>query len=1037
MVKRKRNCIKRLANENFTLVYKYSPIKEFQQNLENKTKKQLPETPEIMNPNQSQTTPTSAQQLGTQQDPIVLDEVDERVANLFTNQLFDKAQLTQSVLVDKNYILNKLKTTEHTIALDLGTNRVAGYFIKAGNNIPTQIAFGNQQGTWLNYVVLTDVLSSTNFNILIGAEAEEKITSGEAKHIVRRFKNLLSFPTDDKRYEDEKKKVTFKVKEDDNGDSCYLYEDAETNTVFKIKLKHIQAKVFAEIIRTVSDLTTVPRDQIKTVWNAIPGGAQFIYIRNLEDAASIAKLRNTGVVTEAEAAGIYYILHKSNQPLEYFFDRPLVVGDVGGGTTDLTTITVSKSGFFLTHFYRSITIAGDDFTDAVMDMFVDKFVGTISTHIGGELGKNLLADYKNPSLNLTDRISNLKKYLTQSQLFRFEHAADAFKVKMNMRGTHTNVQLTHQMLKLSGLKFSKTSFPFSAYKAKVAPIVTSIMNFIGDYAKSMKEFPEISKLMSNGKKPLFLMSGSGFLERNLEMAFKEQFNNVFEILENKPNGKDAAMGVAYVSMLLETNGRDTSNIPTSVKLSANKYAISIDNSFRKMPEVSVQPEVEELPEQPQPQQQQPNNTTTELQDKEKDLAEIEKAFDEVDNPQTPPVAQPTPTDDVPMSDTQPEVQQKPQEVNTEQKIPETPRQIIPTPTPTPTPTPVSVPTTEPIISRALSFESIVTVHKEFKKLLTVALAQEKTHRYPFSYKSSVFHALADVDKTVLIRIFGKSGSTLSYIGCFEHSIAKNAPIIDKRVYFEYTITGHSDTNYSCTIAYARKVEEVETGLIETRSKMPIVKYKLTRLLNQIQVPFTLSETSASNVVRIREKRLISNEYIFREFEKWEKRVIEKSANQEKDQTSTTDVVDLTTTSGKKRRVETLAQTKKRKKQVEVTQPSSILFTLAKFNSTKSVDISNMPQISIGTRLNSKSNDASNFSVDDQDLEPHRIYCTLVKKAEKFLLVPTTEGNVKVCFSSGKVVDNITKDGTEIDQDAHIEFKDLNGQFVKKLYFSTM
>lgn len=94
-----------------------------------------------------------------------------------------------------------------------------------------------------------------------------------------------------------------------------------------------------------------------------------------KDAGTIAGLNVMRVVNEPTAAALAYGLDKNDK------ERHIVVYDLGGGTFDVSALTVEDGVFEVLATAGDTHLGGEDFDQRVMDFFVKKYNKEHSTDI--------------------------------------------------------------------------------------------------------------------------------------------------------------------------------------------------------------------------------------------------------------------------------------------------------------------------------------------------------------------------------------------------------------------------------------------------------------------------------------------------------------------------------------------------------------------------------------------------------------------------------------------------------------------------------
>ena len=237
---------------------------------------------------------------------------------------------------------------EIIVGIDLGTTNSLVSYIEEGKALVVK----DQSGS--NTLVPSVVHFNQDANILVGREAKEKLitdperTIFSAKRLMGRsyndlaeYKNMFSYEiieTDDDRL--------VKVKIDDK-----YYTPVELSAEI---LKELKTRVESELMHPVEKaVITVPAYFNDTQRQAT------------RDAGKLAGLNVLRVINEPTAASLAYGLNQKDQDA-----KKVAVYDLGGGTFDISILSIDDGVFEVLSTNGSTFLGGDDLDKAILDYWI-------------------------------------------------------------------------------------------------------------------------------------------------------------------------------------------------------------------------------------------------------------------------------------------------------------------------------------------------------------------------------------------------------------------------------------------------------------------------------------------------------------------------------------------------------------------------------------------------------------------------------------------------------------------------------------------
>ncbi len=239
----------------------------------------------------------------------------------------------------------------HILGIDLGTTNSVMAVIEAGE--PTVIP--NAEGANLTPSV---VAVSKSGERLVGQVAKRQaITNPE--NTIFSIKRFMGRKFNDPEVQRDIKLVPYKVTEAPNGDiQVWLggkaYSPQEVSAMILQKLKTDAEQYLGEKITQA--VITVP---------AYFNDAQR---QATKDAGRIAGLEVARIINEPTASALAYGLDKKSAP-----EEEVAVYDLGGGTYDISVLTLSEGVFEVNATNGDTHLGGDDFDQRIIDWVADEF----------------------------------------------------------------------------------------------------------------------------------------------------------------------------------------------------------------------------------------------------------------------------------------------------------------------------------------------------------------------------------------------------------------------------------------------------------------------------------------------------------------------------------------------------------------------------------------------------------------------------------------------------------------------------------------
>ena len=267
----------------------------------------------------------------------------------FLSAAFGGLCLSRSVLADSK----EGKLEGPIIGIDLGTTYSCVGIYKNGN---VEI-IANDQGNRItpSYVAFTD-----DGEKLVGEAAKNQASINPTQTLFD-VKRLIGRRYNDKSVQSDKKLLPFEIIDRDTkpyikvnvGGEEKIFAPEEVSSMVLGKMRDIASKYLG--VPVTNAIVTVP---------AYFNDAQR---QATKDAGTIAGLNVVRVLNEPTAAAIAYGLNKSGQ------EKNILVFDLGGGTFDVSILTVDNGVFEVLSTNGDTHLGGEDFDQRVMEHFIKQF----------------------------------------------------------------------------------------------------------------------------------------------------------------------------------------------------------------------------------------------------------------------------------------------------------------------------------------------------------------------------------------------------------------------------------------------------------------------------------------------------------------------------------------------------------------------------------------------------------------------------------------------------------------------------------------
>ena len=291
---------------------------------------------------------------------------------------------SQNLIVLAEEAENKNKVEGPVIGIDLGTTYSCVGIFRNGSVeiIPNEL--GNR--------ITPSVVAFTDDDRLVG-EAAKNQAALNPKRTIYSVKRLIGRKYNDKEVQMDKKLLPYDIIDKDGKP----YIQVETKGQKKLySPEEISAMVLTKM-KTVAEnfLGTKVKNAVITV----PAYFNDSQRQSTKDAGTIAGLNVLRIINEPTAAAIAYGLDKKDK------ERNILVFDLGGGTFDVSLLTIDSGVFEVVSTNGDTHLGGEDFDHRILDYLLKK--------IKKQQGKDLKTN-KSAIQKLKTEIEKAKRHLSSS-----------------------------------------------------------------------------------------------------------------------------------------------------------------------------------------------------------------------------------------------------------------------------------------------------------------------------------------------------------------------------------------------------------------------------------------------------------------------------------------------------------------------------------------------------------------------------------------------------------------------------------------------
>ncbi len=237
----------------------------------------------------------------------------------------------------------------HLIGIDLGTTNSCVAVLEADE----PIVIHNQEG---GRTTPSMVSWNQHGDVVVGAAAKRQAVSNP-KNTLSAIKRLIGRRYRSPEVDELRRIMPFEIIEAANGDAWVRINGKDLSP------QEVSARVLEKMKRVAEEYLG---EEISEAIVTVPAYFDDVQRQATKDAGAIAGLKVRAIVNEPTAAALAFGLHQQR-------DQRVAVFDLGGGTFDISILTIENGVFEVLATNGDTFLGGDDFDRRVMDMLVAEF----------------------------------------------------------------------------------------------------------------------------------------------------------------------------------------------------------------------------------------------------------------------------------------------------------------------------------------------------------------------------------------------------------------------------------------------------------------------------------------------------------------------------------------------------------------------------------------------------------------------------------------------------------------------------------------
>jgi len=237
----------------------------------------------------------------------------------------------------------------HLIGIDLGTTNSCVAVLEADE----PIVIHNQEG---GRTTPSMVSWSQHGDIVVGAAAKRQAVTNP-KNTLFAIKRLLGRRYKSKEVDELRRIMPYEIIEASNGDAWVKVQGKE------LSAQEVSARVLEKMKRVAEEYLG---EEVTEAIVTVPAYFDDVQRQATKDAGQIAGLKVRAILNEPTAAALAFGLHQQK-------DQRVAVFDLGGGTFDISILTIENGVFEVLATNGDTFLGGDDFDRKLIDVLAAEF----------------------------------------------------------------------------------------------------------------------------------------------------------------------------------------------------------------------------------------------------------------------------------------------------------------------------------------------------------------------------------------------------------------------------------------------------------------------------------------------------------------------------------------------------------------------------------------------------------------------------------------------------------------------------------------
>lgn len=263
--------------------------------------------------------------------------------------------------VDNSESNEKTDNIEYVIGIDLGTSNSCCGIWRNGKFEIIPDEYGNR--------TIPSIVAYSDNSVHVGNDAKNLNCGKLSKNLFYEMKRLIGKKIDDKTVINDKKFITYDIDCDNNKNIRVIVHNEKTNEKKFVSPEELSSYILIKLKNMASEYLKCP---VKKAVISVPAYFNDIQRQATRNAATIAGLECIRIISEPIASALAFGLNKLSKKTEKN-DLNVLVYDLGGGTLDVSLMTINDGVFEVIGSSGNTHLGGVDFDNRIYEYCINTF----------------------------------------------------------------------------------------------------------------------------------------------------------------------------------------------------------------------------------------------------------------------------------------------------------------------------------------------------------------------------------------------------------------------------------------------------------------------------------------------------------------------------------------------------------------------------------------------------------------------------------------------------------------------------------------